>query len=106
MVIVVESSLPPLQGQTLLFQRYSQAVRFENVLLPTCFDTQRNSVMDLDLRDHVILVTGGARGIGAQVAKTLAAEGAIPVIIDHHPADNAAAVAAIEAIGNRAVGVE
>jgi L-fucose dehydrogenase len=62
--------------------------------------------MDLGLRDHVILVTGGAKGIGAQVAKVLAAEGAVPVIIGHDAADNAAAVAAIAATGNRALAVE
>jgi L-fucose dehydrogenase len=65
-----------------------------------------NSVMDLGLRDHVILVTGGAKGIGAQVANVLAAEGAVPVIIGHNAADNAAAVAAIVAAGNRALAVE
>jgi L-fucose dehydrogenase len=62
--------------------------------------------MDLGLRDHVILVTGGAKGIGAQVAKVLAAEGAVPVIIGHNAADNAAAVAAITAAGHRALAVE
>jgi L-fucose dehydrogenase len=62
--------------------------------------------MDLGLRDHVILVTGGAKGIGAQVAKVLAAEGAVPIIIGHNAADNAAAVAAIVAAGNRALAVE
>jgi len=62
--------------------------------------------MDLGLRDHVILVTGGAKGIGAQVAQVLAAEGAVPVIIGHNATDNAAAVAAIAATGNRALAVE
>ncbi len=38
--------------------------------------------MDLGLRDKVVLVTGGARGIGEAVTKALAAEGAVPVIID------------------------
>src|SRR4051812_33959727 len=62
--------------------------------------------MDLGLRDHFILVTGGAKGIGSQVATVLAAEGAVPVIIGHNAADNAAAVAAIVAAGNRAFAVE
>src|SRR5262249_13005649 len=34
------------------------------------------------LDNKVILVTGGARGIGEAVAHTLAGEGAVPVIID------------------------
>ena len=37
--------------------------------------------MDLGLHGRVILVTGGAKGIGASVAKVLAAEGAVPIII-------------------------
>ena len=62
--------------------------------------------MDLGLQDHIILVTGGAKGIGAQVAKALAAEGAVPVIIGHTAADNTATVAAIAATGNRAFAVQ
>lgn len=36
--------------------------------------------MDLKLRDKVIIVTGGAKGIGEAVTQSLAKEGAIPVI--------------------------
>ena len=36
--------------------------------------------MDLGLRDHVVIVTGGASGIGAAISTTLAEEGAIPVV--------------------------
>jgi L-fucose dehydrogenase len=38
--------------------------------------------MDLQLKDKVIIVTGGAKGIGAAIVHSLAAEGAIPVIVD------------------------
>jgi NAD(P)-dependent dehydrogenase (short-subunit alcohol dehydrogenase family) len=38
--------------------------------------------MDLQLKDKVIIVTGGAKGIGAAIVHALAAEGAIPVIVD------------------------
>jgi L-fucose dehydrogenase len=38
--------------------------------------------VDLRLKDKVILITGGAKGIGAAIARTIAEEGAIPVIID------------------------
>jgi NAD(P)-dependent dehydrogenase (short-subunit alcohol dehydrogenase family) len=38
--------------------------------------------MDLQLKDKVILVTGGAKGIGAGIVRATAAEGAIPVIVD------------------------
>ncbi|HEY0333893.1 MAG TPA: SDR family oxidoreductase [Stenotrophomonas sp.] len=40
--------------------------------------------MDLELRDKVIVVTGGASGIGAAISRRLAMEGAIPVAIGHH----------------------
>ncbi|HZQ96044.1 MAG TPA: SDR family oxidoreductase [Candidatus Sulfotelmatobacter sp.] len=37
--------------------------------------------MDLQLKDKVIIVTGGAKGIGAAIVHACAAEGAIPVIV-------------------------
>jgi L-fucose dehydrogenase len=37
--------------------------------------------MDLQLKDKVIVVTGGAKGIGAGIVHACAAEGAIPVIV-------------------------
>ncbi|MET3115249.1 L-fucose dehydrogenase [Pedobacter sp. CG_S7] len=44
--------------------------------------------MDLQLQNKVIIVTGGAKGIGEAIAKNLAIEGAIPVIIGRNEADN------------------
>jgi L-fucose dehydrogenase len=38
--------------------------------------------MDLQLKDKVVLITGGAKGIGAAIVRAAAAEGALPVIID------------------------
>ena len=58
--------------------------------------------MDLQLRDKVIIVTGGARGIGEGIVNVLAAEGAIPVIVGRTEAHNQATVAAIEDKGQRA----
>lgn len=44
--------------------------------------------MDLQLRDKVILVSGGAKGIGEAIVRSLAAEDAIPVIIGRSEEDN------------------
>src|SRR5690606_12482473 len=44
--------------------------------------------MDLQLKDKVIIVTGGAKGIGAAIATTLANEKAVPVIIGRNESDN------------------
>jgi L-fucose dehydrogenase len=38
--------------------------------------------MDLELGNKVVLITGGAKGIGAAIARACGAEGAIPVIVD------------------------
>lgn len=40
--------------------------------------------MDLELAGRVIVVTGGASGIGAAIVRQLFAEGAVPVILDRN----------------------
>ncbi|MFI5154399.1 MAG: SDR family oxidoreductase [Chitinophagales bacterium] len=57
--------------------------------------------MDLQLKDKIILVSGGAKGIGEGISKTLAKEGAIPVIIGRNELDNLKTVAVIESAGGR-----
>jgi L-fucose dehydrogenase len=44
--------------------------------------------MDLKLKNKIIIVSGGAKGIGEGIVKLLATEGAIPVIIGRSEADN------------------
>ncbi|HEY4967478.1 MAG TPA: SDR family NAD(P)-dependent oxidoreductase, partial [Puia sp.] len=44
--------------------------------------------MNLGLENKVIMVTGGARGIGEGIVRALAGEGAIPVIIGRNAGDN------------------
>jgi len=58
--------------------------------------------MDLLLKDKVIIVTGGAKGIGEGIVKVLAKEGAIPVIIGRSEEDNLATVDAIKKDGGKA----
>src|SRR5215467_11956702 len=41
--------------------------------------------MDLQLKDKVVIVTGGAKGIGAAIVQACAEEGAIPVIVGRDP---------------------
>jgi L-fucose dehydrogenase len=38
--------------------------------------------MDLLLKDKVVVITGGAKGIGAAIARATGREGAVPVIVD------------------------
>jgi L-fucose dehydrogenase len=58
--------------------------------------------MNLELNDKVIVVSGGAKGIGEGIAKVVAAEGAIAVIIGRNETDNLQTVKAIEATGGKA----
>lgn len=44
--------------------------------------------MDLQLKDKVVIVTGGAKGIGEGIVRVLAKEGAIPVIVGRNEQDN------------------
>lgn len=50
--------------------------------------------MDLNLKNKIAIVTGGASGIGEAIVQTLAAEGAVPVIFDIQE-EKAEAVAAV-----------
>ena len=58
--------------------------------------------MNLQLKDKVIIVTGGAKGIGEGISKTLAAEGAIPAIVGRKEEDNLKVVNEIISNGGQA----
>ena len=61
--------------------------------------------MDLALKDKVIIVTGGAKGIGEGIVRVLAAEGATPFIVGRSGEDNLRLVEDIKASGGRAAQV-
>ncbi len=48
--------------------------------------------MNLDLKNKVIVVTGGASGIGEAIVRTLVIEGALPVILDRKPQEDCEAL--------------
>jgi len=58
--------------------------------------------MDLHLQGKVIVISGGAKGIGEGIAMLLAKEKAIPVIIGRNESDNLKTVRAIESTGGEA----
>lgn len=57
--------------------------------------------MDLGLKDKVIPVSGGAKGIGQGIVRTLAEEGAVPVIIGRNESDNEAVLQSILSLSPR-----
>jgi L-fucose dehydrogenase len=61
--------------------------------------------MDLNLHNKVIIVTGGAKGIGEGIAIVLAAEGAIVAIVGRNELDNAKVVQKIRAANGQAFSV-
>lgn len=62
--------------------------------------------MDLGLQDKVIVVTGGAKGIGEGIVNVLAREGAIPVIVGRSEQDNRRVVDGLKSAGRNAFQVE
>ena len=55
--------------------------------------------MDLQLKNKIIIVTGGAKGIGLGIVQALADEGAIPVILGRSREDNQKIVDGLDAAG-------
>ncbi|HWJ28710.1 MAG TPA: SDR family oxidoreductase [Flavisolibacter sp.] len=58
--------------------------------------------MELQLKDKIIIVTGGAKGIGEGIVKLLAHEGAVPVIVGRDEKDNLALLNKLIAEGSKA----
>ncbi|MBU3917431.1 SDR family oxidoreductase [bacterium] len=62
--------------------------------------------MDLRLRDKVALITGAGQGIGRQVAKTLAAEGAHIAVNDYYKERADSVATEINELGQKAKGFQ
>ena len=61
--------------------------------------------MELNLKNKVIIVTGGAKGIGEGSALTLAQEGAIPVVVGRNESDNQKTVDKIKSLGGNSFSI-
>lgn len=61
--------------------------------------------MNLNLNEKVIIVTGGAKGIGEGIVSQLALEGAFPVIIGRNEKDNLHALEKLNASGGYGIHV-
>jgi L-fucose dehydrogenase len=58
--------------------------------------------MDLGLENKVVIVTGGAKGIGKGIVKVLAEEGTIPAIVGRDESDNKEIVNELASSGKQA----
>jgi L-fucose dehydrogenase len=58
--------------------------------------------MDMELKDKVVLITGGSQGIGEGITRSFAAEGAIAVMVVRKPESAAALAEELSALGQRA----
>ena len=58
--------------------------------------------MNLEIQDKVVIVTGGAKGIGAAITRAFGAEGAVACVFGRNREEAAALVAEIGAKGGRA----
>src|SRR5438046_3003295 len=63
-------------------------------------------LMDLGLKNKVIIVTGGARGIGEGIVRTLSEEGAVVCIVGRNQEDNLALQTELEKSGGRIFSVQ
>jgi 3-oxoacyl-[acyl-carrier protein] reductase len=77
----------------------------QNASIISSFHCPQNDTLNLLMQDKVIIVSGGAGGIGAEVCARLAAEGAIVVVADLNAAQAQAQAARIATAPGRALGL-
>src|SRR5690606_16318773 len=61
--------------------------------------------MNLNLNNKVIIVTGGAKGIGEAICQVLSEEGAVPVIVGRNQEDNMKLESQIKQKGRQAYSI-
>jgi L-fucose dehydrogenase len=61
--------------------------------------------MNLNLKNKVIIVTGGAKGIGLGISKVLVQEGALVAIVGRNDSDNQKAIQELRTLGSPAFAV-
>jgi hypothetical protein len=92
-----DNAMPSIMGQVFL----TKSIRLNNVR-----EIKRKSTMS-NLANKVALITGGSRGIGAAIAKRLAADGTTVAITYAKDASSASAVVkAIEDKGGKAIAIQ
>jgi L-fucose dehydrogenase len=62
--------------------------------------------MNLEMRDKVVLVTGGAKGIGAAIARAVGVEGGVAVVVDRDVTASRALRAELDERGQRSFFIE
>jgi L-fucose dehydrogenase len=58
--------------------------------------------MNLELENKIVIITGGAKGIGEAITRAFAAEGAIPVILGRNRDEAATIIAELELLDQKA----
>jgi L-fucose dehydrogenase len=88
------------------YQTANDTALGEHVISRLFNSAKKTLSMDLHLANKIIIVSGGAKGIGEGICQVLAHEKAIPVIVGRNQSDNLHALAAIQNSGGTGFAIE